>query len=939
MKYLVIITSLFCLLPTGSWLQQLPVDYTTFYKEANAYYNLDDPTVETDSLAIVYYQKTIAAVKSNASLSSVLIDCHIKTGNIYQGQQRFPASIPFYHTALQLAKQKNDTGYLYQAALYLGSARYSISEIDSARFYFEYASRLATDKTDLIDLPILYNSLGIIYFEAANYRQAINYFQLAADRLSPADDSYHESLVSFKNNIAGCYSRLGDYYQALQRYRSLLQYDQLRESLYQNIGHTFYYLQQYDSAFFYLQKVPYQTSTAYARLLNEKGRIFQKQGKLQQAEQLFDSAIAVFKQLPASGKNKDKSTSYLYRSQLAQQQGLANEAMTWCNMALQELHFSFSGNHAESLPDNETEVISPITFFQVLEQKAMLLDERYRKTKDIRWLKNSLQTRLLSIRTANYIKSNFDNDEATMFFNETSEALYKQAAQNAVLLYHDQQQQQYLNDFLFITESYKGNILHRNQVQSAVKLSGLLPDSLLQQETDLKQLLAVFTTRLNNTISNDQVSLIKKRITELQIKLSRLQKEYENYPSYTALQNPSAGLLTNLKNIQEQLNNDVAVLQYIWVDSLLICLAVGKEDAKVFSIAVTTDINTSFTQYRAALHNPKEGTRFSGYALSAKLHRFIQQELPAFINEKKHWIILPDGPLHAIPFETLITDTDERIYLVQEKIISYHYSFTLLLQKKQTRSVNRQTYASAPFADAAFRVNHQFLPALIHSNEEIKSLQGTVVQNSNASKEHFLQHARNCSLIHLATHAQAEENDSLNGNTFIQFHPQKGKVTESSRLYLHELYSMRFNQNPLVILSACETGSGMQSQGEGLLSLARGFMYAGSSGIVSSLWKADDQTTAFLMQQMHDYLKKEFTVEQALYLAKKDLLSNKEIDPRFKSPAYWGQFIYIGDVQLQTQKNKPGISFFLIIGTVFISIVLIIQYKKALFKIKPFNRK
>jgi CHAT domain-containing protein len=920
MKNITVIIFLFCLLPIGSLLQELPADYRRFYTTANTYYDLDDPTDETDSLAIVYYQKTIAVVRSHPALSSVLINCHIKAGNIFQGQQRYPESVPFYHTALQLATASKDTSYLYQASLYLGSARYSISEIDSARFYFEYASRLAGNRTDLVDLPILYNSLGIIYFEAANYKQAINYFQLAADRLSPSDESYHESLVSFQNNIAGCYSRLGNYNEALQRYRSLLQYDQLRLSLYQNIGHTFYYLQQYDSALHYLQQVPYQASPSYARLLNEKGRVYLKRGNLQQAELVFDSAIAVFKQLPASGKNKDKATSYLYRSQLAQQQGLSNEAMTWCNMALQELHFSFTGDHAESLPATETELISPITFFQVLEQKAALLDERYHKTAEQHWLKSSLQTRLLAIRTANYIKSNFDNDEATMFFNEASESLYKQATHNAALLYSSNQQQQYLNDFLFITESYKGNILHRNQVQTNIKSIGLLPDSLLKQETALKQLLAVFTTRLNNSNGEEQLKLIQQRITELQIGLSRLHKTYENYPAYSALQNPSAILLTNVDSVQRRLDGSTAVLQYVWSDSVLLCFAISNTKTKLIRIPLEHKIRQLLQDYRTALHQPKEGIRFPAYEASTELYRLLVAPLPSFVRAQTKWIILPDGPLYELPFETLITDTDKRRFLLQDQTISYHYSFTLLLKGQQQPSNPSALYAAAPFTTTSAQPQDQSLPILPYSKEEIRGLKGVKVEDSGATRQHFMREAINSSMIHLATHAVAGKENTTSSNTFIQFYHAPGSTVGSSRLYLHELYSMRLEQQPLVILSACETASGLQSGSEGLLSLARGFMYAGSSGIVSSLWKADDRITAYLMQRLHGYLQKGMAVEQALQKAKTDLLNDETIDARYKSPAYWGQFIYIGSVQLA---HHNSVSRLFVISAIVLGIVLV----------------
>lgn len=934
MKYTAFAIFLFCMLPIGSLLQEKAQDFRLLYNKANEYYELDDPTNETDSLAINFYLKTIAVLHNVSGYDAVRTDCYIKTGNIYQGQQQYIQSIPYYHQALQLAMQSNDTTYLYQAALYLGSARYSVSEVDSARFYFEYASGLAGSRSDFVDLPILYNSLGIIYFEAANYQQAINYFQLAADRLSPADESYEESVVSFKMNIAGCYSRLGKYAEALQRYRALLPYKQLQGSLFQNIGHTYYYLQQYDSSLYYFGKVPQQASAAYARMLNEKGRIYMQQGMLQKAEAVFDSSIALFQQLAGGGKNKDKATSLLYRSQLAQQQGLFNEAISWCNLALQELHFSFNGTYAESLPENETAVVSPISFFQVLNHKASLLDERYQQTKELHWLESSLQTRLLAIRSAHYIKNNFDNDEATFFFNEISGAVYKQAAQQAATLYRKSNKKEYLNHFLFITESYKGNTLHRNQVQTMVKASGLLPDSLLQEEADLKQLLAVFTTRLNNSNSNDQLNLVQKRITELQYRLSRLHNTYQQYPDYTALQNPAAALITGIDSLQEKLPASTVVLQYVWTDSVMLCLAVSKKNTSLFASTVDERTKQQLQDYSVALYEPKEGVRFKGYEASALLYQFLFSSLPPAIASAKQWVILPDGPLHELPFETLITNKNERRFLLADKTISYHYSFTLLLNK-QHQQIAGSFYTAAPFTVSGTEVRGKQFPALLFSKQEISKLKGMKAEHSNATRQHFLQQAPNSSVIHLATHAVAGLQEKASDNSFVQFYHTANEPPDSSRLYLHELYSLRLQNNPLVILSACETAVGKQTESEGLLSLARGFMYAGSKGIVSSLWKADDRITAYLMQQLHYYLEKNYSVEEALQKAKIDLLNDDTIDARYKSPAYWGQFIYIGAIKEQEQRKQNNL---LLIGSVAVALLFVILfYRKRLHFMKPVN--
>ena len=81
------------------------------------------------------------------------------------------------------------------------------------------------------------------------------------------------------------------------------------------------------------------------------------------------------------------------------------------------------------------------------------------------------------------------------------------------------------------------------------------------------------------------------------------------------------------------------------------------------------------------------------------------------------------------------------------------------------------------------------------------------------------------------------------------------------------------------------------------MSLSRAFAYAGCPNIITSLWKAEDKTTAFITQRLHYYLDKHYSKDRALQQAKLDLLNNTEIDPRFKSPVYWAHLIFIGNYE------------------------------------------
>ncbi len=127
---------------------------------------------------------------------------------------------------------------------------------------------------------------------------------------------------------------------------------------------------------------------------------------------------------------------------------------------------------------------------------------------------------------------------------------------------------------------------------------------------------------------------------------------------------------------------------------------------------------------------------------------------------------------------------------------------------------------------------------------------------------------------------------------------------------------MNLDSTQLIILSACETGDGRLVKGEGLMSLSRAFAYAGCPNIITSLWKAEDKTTAFLTQRLHHYLEKGLTKDKALQKAKLDLLKDPGTDPRFKTPNYWAHLLFIGNYETDYHRsNWWWIGLFITIAT------------------------
>jgi CHAT domain-containing protein len=118
---------------------------------------------------------------------------------------------------------------------------------------------------------------------------------------------------------------------------------------------------------------------------------------------------------------------------------------------------------------------------------------------------------------------------------------------------------------------------------------------------------------------------------------------------------------------------------------------------------------------------------------------------------------------------------------------------------------------------------------------------------------------------------------------------------ENELLYVRDLYNLELNAD-LVVLSACETGLGRLRRGEGIISLARAFAYAGARAIVTTLWSVDDEKAKDLMLDFHGHLKRGEPVDAALRRAKLDYLQRRP-GPAEAHPFFWAGFAPIGDMR------------------------------------------
>jgi CHAT domain-containing protein len=145
-------------------------------------------------------------------------------------------------------------------------------------------------------------------------------------------------------------------------------------------------------------------------------------------------------------------------------------------------------------------------------------------------------------------------------------------------------------------------------------------------------------------------------------------------------------------------------------------------------------------------------------------------------------------------------------------------------------------------------------------------------------------------IVHFATHGLInDEHPELSG--ILLSSVNKSGEQEKGFFQLHDIYNLNLSAK-LVVLSACSTGLGKDVKGEGLIGLTRGFMYAGSKGVVASLWKVDDRATAELMGYFYEaMLKDNLPPAAALRMAKEKLRRQKQ----WREPYFWAAFVLQGE--------------------------------------------
>ena len=368
--------------------------------------------------------------------------------------------------------------------------------------------------------------------------------------------------------------------------------------------------------------------------------------------------------------------------------------------------------------------------------------------------------------------------------------------------------------------------------------------------------------------------------------------------------------------IQDQLDDRTAIVEYFLGERGSTMLLLTRKRIEALSIASRDEIESSVKGFVKCVSSPRK----PGIDEAAAARRIFREiglaEVAAGYPLIDRLIIVPDGPLHDLPFESLILPgADRGKYLIERYRVSYAPSATIFYWLKTKPRLISRARGILAFGDPEYDpdrlrgrrgaaskdlflemyLDHGYeLTKLPRSRKEVlnaasyfRAEDRRVYLGARASEASVAEnYSRSFQVVHFACHAFVDSRQSIRSALVLAADPENG---DDGFLQVRELYNRRIEAN-LVVLSACQTGRGRLEAGEGVLGLPRIFFYAGASSVITSLWPVGDANAEKIMALFYRRLAEGNSKAEALQKAKIEAIRSGSRDPHD-----WAGFILNGE--------------------------------------------
>ncbi|MDX2250596.1 MAG: CHAT domain-containing tetratricopeptide repeat protein [Bacteroidia bacterium] len=790
-----------------------------------------------------------------------------------------------------------------------------------------------------------YLNLGMNYAYVGDYGRADYYMAKALEVRTRIYGENHPDIANVHHNMGSVALDLGEYEKAQKHFTQTLEirtrylgesnpYVALSHTM---LGRSLLNLKQTKTALIHLrrglsglQKVLGDGHIMVANSYFDLGLCLEEMGQRDEALKNYEKAIEIIKNI-AGHDNALLTRLYDAYAYALESSGKTEKSLAVLQEGLIVISEGFSDRNFRKNP-SLSQLNLDITGVFLLGQKA----ETVRKTpfgQTEAGLQFVWQAYLLTDSLIQKLRLGFFNEKSGEMFSRRFLSVYENAIGLASQIFEQTGDSSFLYQAFSLAEKAKSMLLFQAIRENQALITAGIPPDLLNRERYLRAEVSYFEKVIfdekHKGIHADSVRLldiVSRHFALTRERDSLIQQFEKKFPEYYHLKfdNHTA----TVAEVQKQLDEGESMLSYFTGEKHIYSFLITKDEFAFHSQATDTAWHTGMTRFISYLKNTeladqKAYTTQSYLDFVSPARRFYRDLVAPFeekLRQRGDLIIIPDGVMGYLPFEVLLTaEAGEEVnythlpYLLRLWQVRYAYSATLFCTPRVSSRKKQAIFAGfAPgMADGAFTTsssdNRRSTPRFpkIYANQpEVQTVAGLMKGKSwlaaQATETAFRENAEEYKILHLATHAWInDENPLYSGLWFVpEIEGDTAKrdslslIEEVKDGFLHayEIYNLVISAD-LAVLSACETGSGVLRRGEGIMSLARAFRYAGCPSVLMTLWKAEDVATRDLMAKFYQNLHSGMEKDKALQKAKLDFLTDSDR----QHPHFWADFILIGD--------------------------------------------
>ncbi len=784
--------------------------------------------------------------------------------------------------------------------------RYQRYDYLEAEINYEHALQILEhiQSTDEFTIASTYYNLATTNREQHDYEKAIAYAMKTLELAQRLPGDFLERTCSVVANI---YRDMGLFEQAQVFYRRAIFLHSDRRSnpgilamYYAGLGQSFMVQRKFQEA---------QENLRQANDLlkgNDPEDHLRRIVVLQKTSDLFretrDSVgfINVTREVLGLNARKGHATSDTYEgiARFYHDRGAIDSTFVNCQRSLVAGTAGFSSMKFEDNPGLE-QIGKSYYLHTVLTLKAKAWHDRFLKTGDIRSLDNLVECMALAERLFSLGRSLLDVEVSRWEFEASNYSIYEEAIAALCRLSSDSSA---ARAFYFFERSKAHSLRAAVASANIAKRTGV-PDSLLAKLEGNKQSSFALQDALDKELGEgsdpQRIASLRNRIMENDRKIQRVRNIIEQYfPGFFKVE--FSDTVASAAQIRRQAaDEDAVLLEYFWGNQNIFALAITGKKIVLRKIGPTDSVRSHVTPLLVHLITGRTDPRlpeFESFRTHAlRSYDVLVRPFDDMVSRARRIRVIPDGLISQLPFEVLI-DKDHRSrgvryneldYLVRSHDIGYAYSASLLVGRER-RNGKVSSVLGMGFSDSdserGIRGTQTEMEKLAHLFESSRILLGPAATEGN-----FKKLAPDFDIIHLAIHGKGDPSKSYSASLF--FMPGRDSV-EDEELHAYELYGLKLKA-ALAVLTSCESGLGSNYQGEGMISMASAFSYAGCHNILMGLWKVADGASPQLMDNFYQELLDGKRIDVALSETKRKYLI--QADELTADPRIWAPMVSYGD--------------------------------------------